>query len=584
MIYGTIRFAKGEWVIRAEPFVLARLKKVIPAIGKRAIEKATLSHTPENCHELAWFVERFPMAIENEDTLRAAAKEYTDRIQRIGDLLGGHVPPEKYALAFPPRDYQAVAISLYRASRGTVIGDEVGLGKTVVGIGSLTDPELLPALIVAPAHLCRQWDREVTRFAPALRVERLKSTKPYKLPTFMGLGPDVLIASYHKLAGWATTLREYCRSIVFDEVQELRGRSTERYEAAKVLRARMRACLGLSATPIFGYGGEAFNVWDIIKPGCLGTYADFATTWCKGTNAGPDDAITEENAPPIDAPRGKVLLRDPRAFGSWLRNEGLFLRRTRRDVGRELPAIQKIPIAIDYDLDVIDKAEDAAAELARIILRHATTHEEGTASFSAAGQIDMKMRQATGIAKAGYVAKFVLSLVEAGEPVLLGGWHRSVYDLWMAAFDKAGVPAVLYSGTESAAAKDKAQRDFELGRAKVMVISNRSGAGLEGLYRTSSVVVHGELDWSPAIHDQLNGRLNRDGQTKPVLAYYPIAERGTDPIVAGILGLKRAQLEGIQNPDASPLEPLNTDGARSRKIAEAILARKAEREGRKVLA
>ncbi|WP_189654688.1 GIY-YIG nuclease family protein [Paracoccus mutanolyticus] len=41
-----------------------------------------------------------------------------------------------------------------------------------------------------------------------------------------------------------------------------------------------------------------------------------------------------------------------------------------------------------------------------------------------------EVRQETGVAKARSVAAYVRTLVEAGEPVLLGGWHRAVYDIW----------------------------------------------------------------------------------------------------------------------------------------------------------
>src|SRR3546814_11595600 len=94
-------------------------------------------------------------------------------------------------------------------------------------------------------------------------------------------------------------------------------------------RAPLR--LGLSSTPIFNYGSEFFCVVDCLLPGALGTREEFVREWCKsqgGDKARIDDAVE---------------------FGAYLRREGIMLRRTRAEVGRELPALTKIPHTIDAD-------------------------------------------------------------------------------------------------------------------------------------------------------------------------------------------------------------------------------------------
>lgn len=573
--FGTVRLCStkdGErvWEVRCEPFVLAKLKRVLPSVGKRAIEVAKLTATPEVAADLAWFLDRYPMQVDPADVLAKEAAAYHEHVQTIADLVGGHVPPPKFELALPPRDYQAIAAGVYMKAKALLLGDEVGLGKTAVGIASFTDPRFLPAVVVAPAHLCRQWVAEVARFCPALDVHGIRQTAPYKLPEYFGKGPDVLVLSYHKLSGWALVLREYCRSMILDECHELRHPSAEKYAAAIALRAKVEACLGLSATPIFNYGGEVYNVLDVLKPGALGTRAEFANTWCKHDELGN----------PIP---GKQTLKDPRAFGSWLRSEGLMLRRTRRDVGRELPPVSTIPLAVDADTAALDAAEDAASELARIVLGTGTSKEEREARLSAAGQLDTKLRQATGIAKAKYVAAFVASLVESGETVLLGGWHRTVWKLWAEAFTKAGIRFAMFTGEETDAQKDAGAQKFRKGEVEVLGLSLRSGAGLNGLQDGGSIVVFGELDWSPAVHEQFVGRLNRDGQTKPVLAYYCLADSGADPMIAETLGVKRAQLSGIRGDAAGDLAQVETVD-RSRKLATEILKRREARRERRAVA
>jgi len=158
----------------------------------------------------------------------------------------------------------------------------------------------------------------------------------------------------------------------------------------------------------------------------------------------------------------------------------------------------------------------------------------------------MMVRQATGIAKAKSVAQFVRLMVEAGEPVLLVGWHRAVYDIWLQ--ELADLKPAMYTGSESAAKKDQEAKRFISGETDVMIMSLRSGAGLDGLQARCSVLVLGELDWSPGIHSQLTWRLDREGQLHPVTVFYLVTNDGSDPPIMDVLGIKASEARGIVDP------------------------------------
>jgi SNF2 family DNA or RNA helicase len=103
-----------------------------------------------------------------------------------------------------------------------------------------------------------------------------------------------------------------------------------------------------------------------------------------------------------------------------------------------------------------------------------------------------------------------------------------------------------------------------------MIMSVRAGAGLDGLQRSCRTVVVGELDWSPKVHDQAIGRVHRDGQRDPVLAYLMVSAEGSDPVVADVLGLKEVQAAGVIGQEAS-LFRANDSGDHIRKLAQSIL-------------
>ena len=100
--------------------------------------------------------------------------------------------------------------------------------------------------------------------------------------------------------------------------------------------------------------------------------------------------------------------------------------------------------------------------------------------MKAGGEIDWRLRQATGIAKAPFVAEFVRMLVESGEKVLLYGWHHSVYQIWHTRLTP-WTKVAYFTGEETANQKERARKEFIEGEAQVLIMSLRAGAGLDGL-------------------------------------------------------------------------------------------------------
>jgi len=559
--YGSVSHQSGHWVIQCEPHVRSRLKRVFPRVSQRAAEAITLSDTPENTRDLEWFLQRYPMEVSEAAVLRARAAQHEDMERRLADMLAQRTPLPEFDLALPPREYQREAASMLEVREGLLLGDDVGLGKTVSSICSMVRNENLPALVVCQTNLPGQWAAEIAKFAPQLRTHVIRSGKPYPLvrsghsrqADLWDEPPDVLITNYHKLRGWAEELAGLIRYVVFDECQQLRNSGSQIYDAAKLVSRKARLRLGLSATPIYNYGSEFFWVVDSLLPGALGERDEFLREWC-----------TQEH-------NGKSSLTDSARFGAYLRREGILLRRTRADVGRELPPLTKIVQTVDNDGDVLDRISGDAATLARTILAH--NERFRGEKMQAAGQFDLIVRQATGIAKAPYVADFVRMLAETGQRVLLFGWHREVYNIWLEKL--ADLHPVLYTGSESPKQKEAAKAAFEAGEARVLIMSLRSGAGLDGLQHCCTTVVFGELDWSPGVHEQCIGRAHRDGQDAPVFAYYLVSETGSDPVVSQVLGIKREQIEGVRSPGIGMAERIEPGDGHVRRLAEAYLGQRA---------
>ena len=558
--FGEAQLKGGYWELRVEPHVAIRMKRWFPSLSKTAYGVLRLSDTVDNCRELEWFAQRYPLVIKQKKRLKEQAKAQVQRDALVSRIIEGLQEAREFDLKIPAREYQKVAAELAIQSGGLLLADDLGIGKTVAGICVISDPKARPALVVAPSHLQKQWEREIHKFAPGVTTHILRKSSPYDYTksrriardqlSLVHTHPDVLICTYHKLAGWAETLAPVIKGIVFDEVHELRrGDASGKGRASKFVAAKASVRLGLSATPIFNYGGEIFNVLEIVRPGSLGDREEFNREWCSGQY-------------------DKARLKDPSAFGAHAARAGLVLRRTREDVGRELPDLVKVPHHVECEESELKSIEAQAADLAEKFL--SSVPQSRGESFRAGGELDAMVRHATGLAKATYVAEFVKMILETEKNVVLFGWHRDVYDIWLDKLKQFS--PVLYTGSESQNQKDEARAKFCSGESRVMIISLRSGAGLDGLqFSGCRTVVFGELDWSPAVHEQCAGRVHRDGQSETVVSYYLIADSGSDPIVAGVLGVKKGQLDGLRDPSGTRAEVLDSSGSRLRELAEQYL-------------
>lgn len=314
---------------------------------------------------------------------------------------------------------------------------------------------------------------------------------------------------------------------------------TDKGNAADVFARNATLRIGLSATPIFGYGGEMFNICDIIEPGILGTREEFVREWC---TFGDDS---------------KMIVKDAAALGAHLRDVNFIL----REVGQGPPP-NRIIHDVPYDEEVAEADAEFARKLALKVLSGTFT-ERG----QAARELDMYPRRV--LAKARHVAAFCKILLEAKTPIILGGWHRDVYDIWLK--ELAPFNPMLYTGSETPKEKDKVEHAFMRGDTDCIIMSLRSGAGLDGLQHRCSTVVHGELDWSREVHKQLAGRLRPHARTEPITKIYIVANGGSDPCVASVQGLKASQAHGIINAGKGVLQAATTDESRLKMLAQMYL-------------
>ena len=424
---------------------------------------------------------------------------------------------------------------LLKSSGNALLADEMGLGKTVQTLSyAATEKQTFPLLVVAPLVTLNNWEREIAKFlkkksrngrivesdSPSVTI--IRTGKSHELPK-----TDIYIINYELLFKRNDDLSKLgLKTIVCDEVHNLRSKTTQKYKAVKKLAALPSILyrIGLSGTPIYNRGSEIWPIIDIIKPGLLGSFKEFCEYFCYVNEKGK-----------------AIVLENKRAS---LRNElqkHVMLRRKKADVLKELKDKVRYKEVIAADTDYYLEELDKIWKKVEAEQKDAETEFSKSASYNRAIQSE---RQIAGIAKLPHVINFVKNIMEIEESVVVFCHHKVIHKLLHDSLQEFS-PVSIIGGQSDATRQDQIDK-FQKGESKLMIAGIRAGNVGINLTR-AKYVIFAELDWSPAIHRQAEDRLHRIGQKNTVFAYYLIGNGTLDDHVANILVDKSYEIDEIMD-------------------------------------
>lgn len=287
--YGRIEMnaeGPGFLLSDAPAHVMIRLKAVFPALHKASRGPFRFPPDKMTCADLDWFVQRYPMEL-GEGVARALKTGVTtlkaDRAE-AGRILSPNWTPPTFAGLRPGqavRDGQARNVEILQRFEGLLVADRVGAGKTYTAGAAMLREGNLPAVVVAPAHLSRQWVEVLHRFT-TLTAWEVETTKPYDLPP-----ADVYVFRYSNIGKWVDAFGQFTDQaglglVVFDEISELRhGEDTVKGRACLGLARAARRRLGLDATPLYNWGVEIWTIMQYLRPEVFGEREDFVRGGCQ---------------------------------------------------------------------------------------------------------------------------------------------------------------------------------------------------------------------------------------------------------------------------------------------------------------
>lgn len=223
---------------------------------------------------------RFLEGLPEADAALGKLEELRTRIAQFDGLPRVPVPDIIEGTLRPyQRDGLDVLVHASGLDLGVILADDMGLGKTLQALAWLAhlraeDPDGGPALVVCPASVLHNWERECARFAPALRVLVLtagehRHAKREEIPDH-----DVVLTTYALMRRDVEPLSAVSwRAVVLDEAQNIKNPDAAVSRAARSLSAKHR--LALTGTPLENRALDLWSIQAFLNPGYLGPRAAF---------------------------------------------------------------------------------------------------------------------------------------------------------------------------------------------------------------------------------------------------------------------------------------------------------------------
>lgn len=173
---------------------------------------------------------------------------------------------------------------------GACLADDMGLGKTVQILAFLEalrfqNPKE-KVLLIVPASLLGNWQKEEVRFTPELTVEILHGAHAKTLTErFKKSNAFLTITTYRMAMSIEALAESLWDCIILDEAQAIKNPSAKQTRQIKRLNSRMR--VAMTGTTIENDLSNLWSLFDFLNKGLLGSFEEFKC-FCRGLEQNPE--------------------------------------------------------------------------------------------------------------------------------------------------------------------------------------------------------------------------------------------------------------------------------------------------------
>lgn len=451
------------------------------------------------------------------------------------------------------RPYQKLGMNwllfLRKYGFGALLADDMGLGKTIQLISYLLsvkdeEAESHPALIICPTSVLGNWQKEIERFAPDMKVHLHYGPARLKGATFTeeALAADIVLTSYGltHLDFEELSAVEWS-SVAIDEAQNIKNADTKQSRAVRKLRGRHQ--IALTGTPMENRLSELWSIFDFTNRGYLGSAGQFQKQFIL----------------PIEKEDKKEKITQLQSL-----IKPFLLRRTKKDE--------------DVALNLPDKVEQKeycplSAEQASLyeqLVKDTFAQIESLSSFERKGlilQLLSRLKQLCNhpalylkeenpqqlvdrSAKMEKMVELVRAVLEQEESCIIFTQYIGMGEMIQRALKaEFGVEVPFLNGSLPKAKRDELIARFQNREFPVFLLSLKAGG--TGLNLTAANhVVHYDRWWNPAVENQATDRAYRIGQSRFVHVHKLISTGTLEEKIDAMLEKKQSLNDQIIQSDS----------------------------------
>jgi len=502
----------------------------------------TVPLTAMTARGLADFAEAHGFKVKGNliDAAKRLEQTHKDNVEASRAEDADIVVPGLGGTLFP---FQKAGVVYALSRKRTFLADQMGLGKTVEALATIQAAGAFPTLVVCPASLKLNWERETLKWLPGKTVQILSGSKPNGEKV---RGEDVTIINYDILQGWVSALTKWgFKAFVADESHKVKNGKTLRSKAAANI---LKTCdpefiLFLTGTPFLNRPSEGINQLKLMgRLAEFGGFWEYANRYCKAYNSGYGlDLSGSDNLEELN---------------DRLR-ASCFIRRLKEQVLTELPSKRRVSLP----MEITNRREyqDAENNLAAYLGREALEAEDWKVELSGMPEDQRKeanrkrrkdkefqvrqaehlvrftaLKQLAAKGKMKAAKAWIGDFLESGEKLVVFAHHQVVVNQIAAEFNAPSITGAT-SLPNRQAAVDRFQTDPKCN----LIVLNMEAGGIGLTLTAASDVLFLELGWTPALHDQAEDRCHRIGQEGSVTAWYILAEGTIEDEIYSLLEDKR---------------------------------------------
>ncbi|MFK2595723.1 DEAD/DEAH box helicase [Bacteroides fragilis] len=503
--------------------------------------------------DAAWYVERFAQwAVHMQFCSVVKQREVTEDINydlpNMKPFVGEHY------MLLQPYQYQLEGVQYAVEKKRCILGDQPGLGKTLQAICTVVKAhreaviygESFPTLVVCPAALKVNWQREFKKFA-GLNAIILDDSNRQTWHSFYDCKKadgsplcEVFITNYESLKkffvkrvseGGKLTMKgilfdervNLFKSVIIDESHKCKSGKTQQGKFVEGICKGKRFVLALTGTPVVNNNTDLIQQLKILgRLEDFGGYSRFVERYCDG---------------PKQASNVKEL--------NWRLWNCCFFRREKSKVLTQLP--DKTRQYLQIDITNMKEYQSAESDIVKYLKQYKNA-SDAQVQRSMNGAVMVKMgllKQISARGKIKAVSEFIHDVIDGGEKLIVFGYLKEV----IAELKKEFPNAVTVTGSDNISQKQFAVDSFQNNPDCKLIILNYKSGGTGLTLTASSRVAFIEFPWTFSDCEQAEDRANRNGQKNNVNCYYFLGKDTIDKYMYDVIQTKKNIANGVTGTD-----------------------------------